>query len=208
MSILRRWGVPVLASLVLIPGNAVPQIDTQQDPYQVLTFCTPVPAGRRQVTVTTGAELQRALDQAAGGDTILLAEDATFRPVAPEGSFMLRNRQIPSDQWVTIRSANHAFDASGALPPSVRAGKDNANVMPKLRAAAVNTAAIRAESGARGYRLIGLDIGVDEGVAHCRISSSSAPARTPGSKPSRPISSSIAVTCMATTAAITAAASR
>jgi hypothetical protein len=165
MSILRRWGVPVLASLVLIPGNAVPQIDTQQDPYQVLTFCTPVPVGRRQITVTTGAELQRALDQAAGGDTILLAEEATFHPVAPEGSFMLRNRQIPSDQWVTVRSANHAFDASGALPPLVRAGKDNANVMPKLRAAAVNTAAIRAESGARGYRLIGLDIGVDEGVA-------------------------------------------
>jgi len=36
--------------------------------------------------------------------------------------------------------------------------------MPKIRATAVNLGAFRAESGARGYRLIGLDIGVDEGV--------------------------------------------
>jgi hypothetical protein len=165
MLIFRGWRVPVLASLMLIPGNGIPQIDTQPDPYRVLTFCTPVPAGRRQISVATGDELQRALDQAVGGDVIMLGEDATFHPAAPEGSFMLRNRQIPPGQWVTIRSANRAFDASGALPPTVRAGKDNANVMPKLRATNVNIGAIRAESGARGYRLIGLDIGVDEGVA-------------------------------------------
>jgi hypothetical protein len=165
MSISRRWRVSVLASLMLIPGNRIPQIDTQPDSYQVLTFCTPVPVGRHQITVTTGEELQRALDQAAGGDVILLADDATFHPVAPEGSFMLRNRQIPPDQWVTVRSANRAFDPSGALPPTIRAGKDNANVMPKIRATGVNLGAIRAESGARGYRLIGLDIGVEEGVA-------------------------------------------
>jgi hypothetical protein len=149
---------------MLIPGNPFAQIQTQQDPYQVATFCTPVPSGLRQVTVTTGDELQKALDQANGGDTILLAEDATFRPVAPEGSFMLRNRQIPLNQWVTIRSAHRAFDADGALPPGIRAGKANANVMPKLRASSMNLGAIRAESGARGYRLIGLDIGIDEGV--------------------------------------------
>jgi hypothetical protein len=150
---------------MLIPGTRVSQMQTQQDPYQVATFCTPIPTGQRQVTVSTGDELQKAIDQAAGGDTILLDEGATFRPVAPEGSFMLRNRQLPAGQWVTIRSANRAFDANGALPPSTRVDKANANVMPKLRATAVNMGAIRAEAGARGYRLIGLDIGVDEGVA-------------------------------------------
>ena len=50
------------------------------------------------------------------------------------------------------------------MPPSTRVDKANANVMPKIRATAVNLGAIRAESGARGYRLIGLDIGVDDGV--------------------------------------------
>jgi len=98
-------------------------MQTQPDPYQVATFCTPVPSGQRQVTVTTGDELQKALDAAAGGDVILLSDSATFRPVAPEGSFMLRNRQIPAGQWVTIRSANPAFDVNGALPPSIRAGQ-------------------------------------------------------------------------------------
>jgi hypothetical protein len=162
-----RWlPAPVLTLLVLIPGNQVSQTPTQQDPYQVATFCTPVPTAQKpSVTVTNGDELQKALDQAAGGDTILLAESATFRPVAPEGSFMLRNRQIPSGQWVTIRSAHRAFDADGALPPSTRVDKANANVMPRIRATAVNLGAFRAEPGARGYRLIGLDIGVDEGVA-------------------------------------------
>jgi hypothetical protein len=165
MSSLRWWPVPVLASLMLAPGNSVSQIQTQQDPYQVATFCTPVPAGQRQITVTTGDELQRALDQAAAGDVILLPDTATFRPAASPGSFMLRNRQIPVGQWVTIRSANPAFDVQGALPPLVRAGRANANVMPKIRATGVNLAAIRAESGASGYRLIGLDIGIDDNVA-------------------------------------------
>jgi hypothetical protein len=165
MSSLHWWRVPILATLMLIPGTRVSQMQTQQDPYQVATFCTPIPAGQRQVTVSTGDELQKALDQAAGGDTILLDDSATFRPVAPEGSFMLRNRQLQAGQWVTIRSANRAFDADGALPPSMRVDKANANVMPKLRATAVNMGAIRAEAGARGFRLIGLDIGVDDGVA-------------------------------------------
>src|SRR4051812_36993414 len=96
---LRWWRVPVLASLMLIPGSGVPQIETQEGSYQIVTFCTPVPVGRRQVTVASGDELQRALDQATAGDVIVLAEDATFRPVAPEGSFMLRNRQIPAGEW-------------------------------------------------------------------------------------------------------------
>src|SRR4051794_7966134 len=161
----RRWRVLVLASLLLISSKRISQPEPQQDPFRIATFCTPIPAGKRQITVATGDELQRALDQAVAGDTILLSDSATFRPAAPESSFLLRNRRIPADQWVTIRSSNRAFDADGALPPSTRAANTNANLMPKLRAVAINRPAIRAEAGARGYRLIGLDIGIDEGVA-------------------------------------------
>lgn len=164
MSRWRWWRVPVLASLMLIPGTRVSPTQTQPDPYQVAMFCAPLPAGRQTIAVSNGDELQKALDQAAGGDTILLADNATFRPAAPEGSFMLRNRPIAAGQWVTIRSANRAFDTGGALPPSMRVDKSNANVMPKIRATAKNLGAIRAESGAHGYRLIGLDIGVDDSV--------------------------------------------
>src|SRR5258707_12980090 len=103
MSSLRWWRVPVLASLMLIPGNRASQMQTQQDPYQIAAFCTPVPSGQRQVTVSTGDELQKALDPAAGGDVILLPDSATFRPVAPERIFMLRNRQSTVRQWVRIR---------------------------------------------------------------------------------------------------------
>jgi len=49
---------------MLIPGTKVSQTQTQQDSYQVATFCTPVPSGKRQVTVSTGDELQKAIDQA------------------------------------------------------------------------------------------------------------------------------------------------
>jgi hypothetical protein len=37
--------------------------------------------------------------------------------------------------------------------------------MPQIRATAANAAAIRAEAGASGYRLIGLDIGIDPGIS-------------------------------------------
>src|SRR5262249_14410787 len=42
--------------------------------------------------------------------------------------------------------------------------RDNANAMPQLRATANNAPAIVAEDGARGYRLVGLDIGADASV--------------------------------------------
>src|SRR5690349_16172226 len=102
---LRWFHTPVLATLILIPGNTVSRSQTQPDPYQVATFCIPIPAAKQTINVSSGDELQRALDQANGGDTIVLAEGSTYRPVAPEGSFMLRNRGIPAGQWVVIRSA-------------------------------------------------------------------------------------------------------
>ena len=115
--------------------------------------------------VANGAELQAALDHAAGGDTILLDAGATFRPVAADGSFVLRRRQIPAGGWVTVRSSDKAFDPDGSLPPSRRVDKANANVMARLRTAG-SSPAVRTESGARGYRLIGIDIGIDAGVLH------------------------------------------
>ena len=155
--------VPVLAVFSVFPAHLTSQVE--HDPYRIASFCLPEgPGDRPPITVTNGAGLQQALDRAVGGDTILLAPGATFRPSAPEGSFMLRNRQIPAGQWVIVRSASRAFDAGGEIPATTRVDRSNQNLMPKIRATATNTAAIRAEAGARGYRLIGLDIGIDPAI--------------------------------------------
>ena len=155
--------MPVLAIVSMLAADLTSQVE--HDPYRVASFCLPEGRGDRPpITVTNGADLQQALDRAVGGDTILLAAGAMFRPTAPEGSFMLRNRQIPAGQWVTLRSASRAFDARGEIPATTRVDRSNQNLMPQIRATATNTAAIRAEAGARGYRFIGLDIGIDPAI--------------------------------------------
>lgn len=157
------WIVPVIMLITVSPTAQPPQLP--HDPYRIAAICVPLStAARAPIAVSNGAELQQALDRAAGGDTIVLTPGATFRPTASEGSFMLRNRRIPEGQWVTIRSASHAFDANGALPPRTRVGASNQDQMPRIRATATDIPAIRAEARARGYRLVGLDIGVEPGI--------------------------------------------
>ena len=99
--------------------------------YEVTTFCTAPVASSPQhlLKVADGVELQAALDKAVGGDTIQLAAGATFRPAGQDASFVLRARATTSGGWVTIRSVDRAFDADGAVPPSTRVAKANANVM-------------------------------------------------------------------------------
>jgi hypothetical protein len=131
----------------------------QQDPFAVATFCVPYPMHTRApIRVRTGAELQNALDDARGGDTILLEPGATFQP-GSEGSFVLRNRSIPPGEWVIVRSAHAAFDANGQIPPNRRVTAADARYMPQLRGTQVNAPVLRAAPGAHGYRLVGLDIG-------------------------------------------------
>ncbi|HJZ74990.1 MAG TPA: hypothetical protein VKE51_24815 [Vicinamibacterales bacterium] len=134
------------------------------DPYRVATLCTAVPVNTgRRVSVSSAADLQRALDTATAGDTILLAAGVTFTP-AGGGSFVLRNRHLAPGQWIVIRSANAAFDPGGQIPPNTRVSDANVSLMAQIRTAGANAPAIRAESGASGYRLIGLDIGIDSSV--------------------------------------------
>ena len=153
--------VSALVFLTFLSGP----VQTQPVSYEPAAFCVPLPLpDRRTVRAGNGAELQGALDRAEAGDTILLEAGATFHPVTPDGSFLLRRRPIPAGSWVTIRSADKAFDTDGSLPPWKRVDKANANLMPKVRAAG-SAPAVRTEAGARGYRLVGLDIGPDAAVA-------------------------------------------
>jgi hypothetical protein len=141
-----------------------PALEAERDSFAVATLCTPYPQNTRPaIVVRTGAELQNALDDAKGGDTIELEVGATFRPTAPDSSFVLRNRSIPDGEWIVVRSASRAFDPGGQIPPNRRVAPADAKLMPQLRAAR-QVPVIRAAAGAHGYRLVGLDIGVDPGV--------------------------------------------
>lgn len=158
------WAALALAALPAAPRPVVQSAAraARLDPYQITTVCTayPVNIGRR-VNVSNGGELQQALDSATAGDTILLAAGATFTPSAPEGSFILRNRHVPQGQWILVRSASSAFDDRGTVPLHTRVAESNAGLMPQIRATRMNAPAVKAESGASGYRLIGLDIGAE-----------------------------------------------
>ena len=152
----------ILAAVLPLALVQTPIARAQQDPFEVATFCAPYPMHTRPATtVRTGPELQNALDDAQAGDTIELEAGATFRP--PDGSFVLRNRSIPAGQWVVIRSSSRAFDPSGQIPPNRRVTPGDAKLMPQLRVARP-VPVIRTAPGAHGYRLVGLDIGVDPGV--------------------------------------------
>ena len=152
----------ILAAPVVLAHTPAPQ--AEQDPFQVALFCIPYPMHTRPATlVRNGTELQNALDDAQAGDTIELEAGATFRPTAAEGSFVLRNRSIPAGQWVIVRSASRAFDPDGQIPPNRRVTPGEAKLMPQLRVAR-QVPVIRAAPGAHGYRLVGLDIGVDPGT--------------------------------------------
>jgi hypothetical protein len=161
---MKRIGSCV-AAVALLAHQGSTLTSAQDGSYEVATFCTPYPSNTRPpVTVRNGSELQNALDDAQAGDTILLAPGATYHPVESEGSFVLRNRSIPSGQWVVIRSASRAFNAGGDVPPGRRVEPSDAGAMARLRGTRPMAPVVRAAAGARGYRLVGLDIGVEAGV--------------------------------------------
>ena len=154
-----RYAVTAAIAILLLQHSS---IAGQDDRYDVAAFCTSeLPSERGQVKVSSGAELQNALDHAAEGDVIMLAAGATFHPPAG-ASFVLRRRPLRAASWITVRSAAAAFDAAGTLPPSRRVDKANADLMPKLRSSGAPV--ITTEAGAHGYRLVGLDVGPDAGV--------------------------------------------
>jgi len=154
-------GILLLAVAQLPHSRPAPK-QPSDTPYEVATFCIPeVQARRPAITVSSGQELQTALDRATGGDTIVLSLGTTFKPPSGNGSFVLRNRPVGVGQWITIRSGSAGFDAGGALRAGIRVSASDAPHMAAIRAIITNSPAIRAEAGAHGYRLIGFDIGPD-----------------------------------------------
>lgn len=113
----------------------------------------PVPSPTRTLTVRAGDDLQRAINNARGGDVIELQAGAQF-----EGPFRLPNRD--DDGWVIIRAAI-ADDALGGADG--RLLPDRKVRLPRLISR--SDVVIAADPGAHHYRLIGLEIAPATGVA-------------------------------------------
>ncbi|MGH9799531.1 MAG: right-handed parallel beta-helix repeat-containing protein, partial [Blastocatellia bacterium] len=126
---------------------------TPELPRVILDTNYTPPVGRI-ITVNAGGDLQAAINQALPGDIINLQAGATFT-----GNFTLPNKT--GSGWIVIRSST----PDSSLPPQgTRIAPQNAGLLPKIltpdTAAAIMTAA-----GAHNYRLLGLEIGIQAGVA-------------------------------------------
>jgi hypothetical protein len=102
-------------------------------------------ADSRSISVPAGADFQRALEAARGGDIVTLEAGAVF-----QGPFSLPNK--PGDGWITIRSS-----AEESLPPAgTRVDPSEKALMPTLESA--TEPVIKAAPGAHHYRFVGIEI--------------------------------------------------
>lgn len=120
--------------------------------FFALTISAVVPASAASRLVSAGEDLQNALNQAQGGDTITLAAGATFK-----GNFVLPPN--PSGQWITIQSSMMSSlpGAWGRVAPQL------ANLMPKIVTPNAGAALI-IPSGSNYYRIQGIEFSVEPWV--------------------------------------------
>jgi hypothetical protein len=131
------------------PGHAGPS--GAEPPYQILDV-RPAPPGGRIVAVAAGGNLQAVLDEARGGDTIVLPAGSTFR-----GPLTLP--RIAGDRWIEIRSAG-----ADDLAPGRRVTPADAPKMARILGADGSTAAVRTAAGAHHFRFVGIEFTVTPGA--------------------------------------------
>jgi hypothetical protein len=119
-------------------------------------YPTPMPAVTgKTITVPSNGDLQAALDAAQPGDVVQLAPGGTYT-----GNFVLPNKNTTSSNWIIVRPA--MTDTS--LPP------EGSRMTPQLAAALKLPRVLSPNSspvfqtavGAHHYRLIALEVGVDQ----------------------------------------------
>jgi hypothetical protein len=106
------------------------------------------PSGGNRITVAAGGDLQKAIDAAQPGDTILLTPGATYR-----GIFNLPAKSGSS--YITIRSAASDSQLPG---PGVRMTPAYASQLPKIQGGVAGAPAFTTSAGAHHYYLQFLEV--------------------------------------------------
>jgi hypothetical protein len=107
----------------------------------------------RRVTLASGGDLQRALNEAVPGDVIVLEAGAVFR-----GRFILPKKRGAG--WVTISAAGME---DGPSRPGRRITPSDAHRMPKIVSTGPEPA-IATDPGAHRYRFVGVEFTLDPAV--------------------------------------------
>lgn len=119
-------------------------------------------AGPRAVTVRRGGDLQRALEEARPGDTILLEAGATFT-----GPFTLPYKPGTNTDadWITVRTSTPDDKLPG---PDERITPAHAPLLPKLVAPGNVTKALQTAPRAHHYRFVGVEFAPSDAAADVR----------------------------------------
>ncbi|HVG38142.1 MAG TPA: hypothetical protein VM870_02575, partial [Pyrinomonadaceae bacterium] len=107
---------------------------------------TPIERSRR-IAVKAGADLQKAINDAKPGDTLVLEAGATY-----PGPIKLPRKD--GTGWITVQSS--ALE-SGLPPAGTRVSPANAAAMPKITTAGQNEPALRTVAGAHHFRFVGIE---------------------------------------------------
>jgi len=109
-------------------------------------------ASGNTITIKAGGDLQKALNAAQPGDTLLLEAGASFT-----GPFTLpaKKGNEAGASWITIRTST----SDAELPPAgSRISPAHSRLLPKLLSPGRNASAVQTAAGAHHYRLLGLEI--------------------------------------------------
>jgi biofilm PGA synthesis N-glycosyltransferase PgaC len=122
---------------------------TPAAPRSVVETAFPSIKGRT-IHVPSGGDLQKALNEAKGGDRITLEPRAMYR-----GPFHLPAKE--GSNWIVISTASSSLPREGR-----RVSPADAAAMPKLVAASEQV--LETEPGAHHYRFVGLEMAPQNGV--------------------------------------------
>jgi hypothetical protein len=141
-------------SATLTVASAVPAtagVALPAPPAVLLDYPMPVRTGRT-IQVRAGGDLQAALQQATRGDEVVLDAGATF-----VGNFTLPAKPgTAADGWLVVRTSRLGDLPAIGTRVTLRDTALMARILTRNASAALATAA-----AAHGWRLIGLDVGVD-----------------------------------------------
>ena len=133
----------VVAAALLVANVANAAEPNAPQPPRAAVDIPPLKTTGRTIRVAAGGDLQKAIDEAKGGDRIELEPRATN-----EGPFHLRVKD--GDQWIVITS-------SGELPkPGRHVQPSHAAAMAKLISA--GDFVVATDPGAHHYRLVGIEL--------------------------------------------------